>query len=167
MSKEYIETKIQIIVTGGTIDSYYDIDACTTLCHQKTVIPEFITKFGQIPKNEFELTEICMKDSREINLQNIEEISAAIRLSNCCRHIITHGSFSLFDSARRLQTLLPKEHNQVIVFTGAMWPLVGFSPNDAGFNLGSAFIAAQLASPGIYVAFNGKLYQPDELEGLH
>ena len=167
MNSNYNEQKIQIIVTGGTIDSYYDIDACTTLCHEQTAIPEFITKFGQISKDEFELAEICMKDSREINHQDIEEISAAISLSNCCRHIVTHGTFTLFDSARRLQALLPKDHNQVIVFTGAMWPLVGFSPNDAGFNLGSAFMAARLAPPGIYIAFNGKLYQPDELEGLH
>ncbi|MCW8330936.1 asparaginase domain-containing protein [Photobacterium sp. SDRW27] len=167
MSSNDNEHKIQIIITGGTIDSYYDIDACTALCHQHTVIPEFITKFGQVPPNEFELCELCMKDSRDITLQDINEMSAAINLSNCNRHIITHGTFTLFDSARRLQTLLPKEHGQSIVFTGAMWPLVGFSPNDAGFNLGSALMAARLAAPGIYIAFNGKLYQPDDLEGLH
>ncbi|ELR67966.1 asparaginase [Photobacterium marinum] len=167
MNQNYNEEKIQIIVTGGTIDSYYDIDACTTLCHQQTAIPEFITKFAQIPDCEFELTEICMKDSRKINHQDLEKISTAISLSNCNRHIITHGTFTLFDNARRLQTLLAHNHQQVVIFTGAMWPLVGFSPNDAGFNLGSAFIAARLAQPGIYVAFNGKLYQPDDLEGLH
>lgn len=167
MSRNYNEERIQILVTGGTIDSYYDIDACTTLCHQQTAIPEFITRFGQLSNDEFELTEICMKDSRNINHQDIEKIHISISLSNCCRHIITHGTFTLFDSARRLQILLAKNHGQTIIFTGAMWPLVGFSPNDAGFNLGSAFLAARLAPPGIYVAFNGKLYQPDDLEGLH
>ncbi|PSW05230.1 asparaginase domain-containing protein [Photobacterium lipolyticum] len=161
------EQKIQIVITGGTIDSFYDTEQCTTVCHKKTAIPEFLMKFAKISKDEFELFPVCMKDSRDIGTKEIQEVSNAIINSNCAHHIVTHGTFTLFESARKLMALLPDDHGRVIVFTGAMWPLVGFSPNDAGFNLGSAFIAARLAEPGVYVAFNGKLYLPNDLEGLH
>jgi len=167
MSNINDEQKIQLVVTGGTIDSFYDTDQCTTICHDETAIPDFLTKFAKISKDEFELFQVCMKDSRDIGTKEIQEVSNAIINSNCAHHIVTHGTFTLFESARKLMALLPDDHGRVIVFTGAMWPLVGFSPNDAGFNLGSAFIAARLADPGVYVAFNGKLYLPNDQDGLH
>ncbi|MGF1758623.1 asparaginase [Photobacterium sagamiensis] len=167
MSNINDKQKIQLVVTGGTIDSFYDTERCTTVCHDETAIPEFLAKFAKISKDEFELFPVCMKDSRDIGPKEIQEVSTAIANSNCTHHIVTHGTFTLFESARKLMALLPENHGHVIVFTGAMWPLVGFSPNDAGFNLGSAFIAARLAKPGVYVAFNGKLYLPNDLEGLH
>lgn len=167
MSNLNNEHKIQLVVTGGTIDSFYDTDKCTTVCHDETAIPDFLAKFAGITEQECELFSACMKDSREITDEDIQAVSNAIINSNCSHHIVTHGTFTLFDSARKLMAMLPEEHGQTIVFTGAMWPLVGFSPNDAGFNLGSAFVAARLAAPGIYIAFNGKLYLPTDQEGLH
>lgn len=167
MSSTNDKQKIQLVVTGGTIDSYYDTDQCTAVCHDETAIPEFLTKFAQIPHDEIELSQVCMKDSRDVKDKEIQDVSTAIMDSSCSRHIVTHGTFTMFESARKLMAILPEDHGRVIVFTGAMWPLVGFSPNDAGFNLGSAFIAARLAEPGIYIAFNGKLYRPNDLEGLH
>jgi len=167
MSNINNEHKIQLVVTGGTIDSFYDTDQCTTVCHEETAIPDFLVKFANITGDEYELFNACMKDSREISNEDIQEVSNAIINSNCSRHIVTHGTFTLFESARTLMAMLPDNHGQIIVFTGAMWPLVGFSPNDAGFNLGSAFVAARLATPGVYIAFNGKLYLPTDQEGLH
>ena len=44
-----------------------------------------------------------------------------------------------------------------------MIPLVGFSPSDAGFNLGYAFGKFNSLEPGIYVAMNGQILMPEEV----
>ncbi|MFT6927041.1 MAG: L-asparaginase [Psychromonas sp.] len=159
--------KIQLIITGGTIDSYYDTDKCTTMPHEKSVLTSFLEKYARMGHSKIVTTEICMKDSRDINNEDIDKVFTAIMESESDRHVVTHGSFTMFTSARYLQTLLPNKHGQVIIFTGSMIPLEGFSPNDAGFNLGSATMAAQCLKAGIYIAFNGQIYAPDDMENLH
>ncbi|KEI69493.1 asparaginase [Endozoicomonas elysicola] len=158
---------VQLIITGGTIDSYYDIDQCTTVPRESTGIPEFLEKYIKVVSENLEVREICMKDSRDINDDDIREVLDAILTSSQTHHVITHGTFTVFDTARSLSGLLPDGHEQVIVLTGAMWPLDGFAPNDAGFNLGFALGALRNQQPGVYVAFNGELFHPDARSGLH
>ncbi len=43
------EHKIQLVVTGGTIDSFYDTDQCTTVCHDETAIPDFLLNLPILP----------------------------------------------------------------------------------------------------------------------
>ncbi|MGB5444409.1 MAG: asparaginase domain-containing protein [Psychromonas sp.] len=159
--------KIQLIITGGTIDSYYDIDKCTTMPHKTSVLPAFLDKYARVGSSKIETSEICMKDSRDITKEDIYAVYKAIIENGNSRHIVTHGTFTLFASARYLQTLLADNHGQVIIFTGSMIPLEGFSPNDAGFNLGSAIMAAQCLDAGVYIAFNGQIYTPEDMHSLH
>ncbi len=159
--------KIQLIITGGTIDSYYDIDKCTNMPHQNSVIAAFLDKYARMGSSKIEVSEICMKDSRDITREDIHAVYDAVIENENGRHVVTHGTFTLFSSARYLQSLLPDNHGQVIIFTGSMIPLEGFSPNDAGFNLGCATIAAQCLSAGVYIAFNGQIYAPEDMENLH
>lgn len=159
--------KVHLVITGGTIDSYYDVDKCTTMPRQSSVIGSFLKDYIRMGSEQVEISEICMKDSRDISQQDIEKVRESILSSPLSRHVVTHGTFTMFTSARLLQALLPEQHGQVIVFTGAMYPLEGFSPNDAGFNLGSATIAAKCLPSGVYVVFNGEIYQPNEMENLH
>ncbi|MDP5254448.1 MULTISPECIES: asparaginase domain-containing protein [unclassified Vibrio] len=159
--------KFQLILTGGTIDSYYDTERCTPIPHQHSVIADHLKDVAGMQAEQFDVTTVCMKDSREIEDKDIDQVVAAIEQSPLNRHVITHGSFTLFTSARYLQSRLQAEHQQVIVFTGAMIPLAGFSPNDASFNLGSAITAAQCLEPGVYIAFHGKIYRPEDMENLH
>jgi len=44
-----------------------------------------------------------------------------------------------------------------------MVPLAGFTPTDAGFNIGYAIAKSQQLSPGIYVCMNGRIFDPDEV----
>jgi L-asparaginase len=72
------------------------------------------------------------------------------------RHfVVTHGTDTMLDTARVLQTLSDK----VIVLTGAMQP-ARFRFTDAVFNIGCALMAVQLLPPGVYVAMNGRIFDP-------
>ena len=56
----------------------------------------------------------------------------------------------------------PAGLDKTIILTGAMIPFkVGGS--DALFNLGSAFMAATLLPPGVYVAMNGQAFPWDRV----
>ena len=74
---------------------------------------------------------------------------------NSDKIIITHGTDSMVETARFLQNIPGK----TIVITGAMQPArMRFS--DAAFNTGFACSAVQLLPPGVYLAMNGKIFDP-------
>ncbi|XOU94962.1 MAG: asparaginase domain-containing protein [Candidatus Kerfeldbacteria bacterium] len=152
--------KVHFIITGGTIDSYYDGTKDTALPNEKSVLPKFI----EILKlyDEYEFTEVCMKDSRSINDDDRKDILNEVKKSKSKRIIITHGTYTLPDTARYLKANL-KNNNKVIIFVCSMIPLVGFTPTDAGFNIGYAFAKSQDLSKGIYACVNGRIFVPDEI----
>ncbi|MFZ2979054.1 MAG: asparaginase domain-containing protein, partial [Candidatus Magasanikiibacteriota bacterium] len=78
------------------------------------------------------------------------------------RIIITHGTYTLPDTARYIKAQL-KNNNKTIIFVCSMIPLMGFSPTDAGFNLGYAVAKSQELEPGIYVCMNGRIFEPGEI----
>ena len=51
--------------------------------------------------------------------------------------------------------------NKTIVLTGSMYP-AQYRDSDAVFNLGCALIGAQVLDPGVYIAMNGKIFDPYE-----
>ncbi len=147
-------------MTGGTIDSYYDITKDTAVTNEHSVIPKFI-KFLRLYE-ECEFTEVCMKDSRELNEDDRKNILSAVTESESERIIVTHGTYTLPDTARFLNANL-KDHGKIIIFVCSMVPLEGFVPTDAGFNLGYAIAKSQELSEGIYVCMNGRIFAPDEV----
>ena len=78
-------------------------------------------------------------------------------VSECLeRHIIiTHGTDTMIETAAVLQGIREK----TIVLTGSMYP-ARFHDSDAVFNLGCAVIAAQTLAPGVYIAMNGRIFDP-------
>lgn len=151
---------IHFILTGGTIDSYYDGTKDTAVPNEKSAIPKYIESLRLYEK--FIFTEICMKDSRELSQTDVKKIIKTVEESSSKMMIITHGTYTMPDSARFLKANL-KRKDQTIIFTGSMIPLIGFAPSDASFNLGFAISEVQRLSPGIYVAMNGKIFSPDEI----
>jgi L-asparaginase len=152
--------KLHFILTGGTIDSYYDGTKDTAVTNEHSVVPKFINVLKLYEECEF--TEVCMKDSRELNEVDRKNILEAVVNSKTKRIIITHGTYTLPDTARYLQAKL-KDHGKVIIFVCSMIPLEGFTPTDAGFNIGYAVAKSQELSEGIYVCMNGKIFVPDEV----
>lgn len=163
----YIMNKIQLITTGGTIDSYYHIDDCTVYPLESSAIIEYLEKYIGLGSKRISHVPLCMKDSREVNEIDIKNISKSIVDSEEKYHVVTHGTFTLCENARKVKKQLDGDDENVVIFTGSMWPLTGFTTNDAAFNLGAAITACELLSPGVYVSFYGKIYGADDIKCLH
>ncbi len=154
------DNSIHFILTGGTIDSYYDGTKDTVVPNEHSVIPEFINSLSLYVKTEF--TEVCMKDSRALNQEDRNEILKAVEESPSQRIIITHGTYTMPDTARFLKANL-KRNDRVIILTGSLIPIKGFSPSDGTLNLGYAIAQTENLEGGVYVCMNCKTFSPDEV----
>ena len=76
--------------------------------------------------------------------------------------IITHGTYTMPDTARYLKANL-KRKDQKIVITGSMVPLKGFDFTDAPFNLGYAIATVQIIDNEVYLCMNGTTFIPEEV----
>jgi L-asparaginase len=151
---------IHFILTGGTIDSYYDASKDTAVPNKESIIPSFIESLNLYTPAEF--TTVCMKDSRDMKPEDIQEVIKAVEESPCKKIIITHGTYTMPDTARAIKGNL-KRTDQTIILTASAIPIQGFSPSDGPFNLGYAIAKVEDLSPGIYVAINGRIFDPEEV----
>ena len=154
------EKTIHFIITGGTIDSYYEATKDTAIPNKKSVIPHFIKNLKLY--NPIEFTEICMKDSRDIVKADLKNILDTIEKSPHKKIIITHGTYTMPDTARFLKANL-KRKDQTIIITGSMIPLLGFSPSDGPFAIGYAIAKTQDLKKGIYICMNGRIFSSEEV----
>ena len=155
-----LKNKIHFIMTGGTIDSYYDGSRDTVVPNTHSVIPQYIKTLKLYSSTEF--TEVCMKDSRDIIQQDLKNILKVVEKSPNKKIIITHGTYTLPDTARFLKANLNRK-DQTIILTGSMVPLSGFFPSDAPFNIGYSIGKIQDLSAGIHVCINGRVFTAEEV----
>ena len=151
---------IHFIITGGTIDSYYDGTKDTAVPRENSIIPYFIKSLKLYTQSEF--TEVCMKDSRSLTREDTQGVLEAVEKSPHSKIIITHGTYTMPDTARFLSAKLTRK-DQTIILTGSMNPIQGFSPSDGPFHLGYAVAQVESLQPGVYVAMNGKVFSPEEV----
>ena len=149
--------KIHIIITGGTIDSQTKGQQRDVL-YFHSVIPEYFA--GIKTYNNLEFTEVCMKDSRDITNIDRQEILKAVEESACNRIIITHGTFTMVDTAKFLNSNL-KRKDVTVILTGSMVPLK-FKNSDAPLNLAYALEQVQNLHRGIYIGMNSRILLPNE-----
>src|SRR3989344_4731931 len=159
-----VKSVIHFIITGGTIDSVYDGTKDTAVPAAHSAIPPFFKRL-QIRSTAIHCTEICMKDSRALRDADRRKILQAVEKSRCKQIIITHGTYTMPETARYLKIHL-KRKDQTIVFTGSFIPMTGFTPSDAPFNLGYAFAKVQELFPRSYVCMNGEVFTPEEVEKI-
>ncbi len=152
--------EILILMTGGTIDSTWDGISDTATVNSHSVIPAYFQKLIIYPKIKF--IEICMKDSRQINKKDISNLLKTIEKSGAKKIIVTHGTYTMPDTAKFIEANLTRRDSTVI-FTGSMVPLEGFYPTDAAFNLGFALSKVQELSAGVYLCMNGDTFSPQEV----
>jgi L-asparaginase len=155
MSKQ--KGSIDIFMTGGTIDSFYDGTKDTVFPLKKSCIPNFIKSLKLSDSISFK--QICMKDSRSLTPVDIKKILQSVNQSKSKRIIITHGTYTMPNTARFLAANL-KRKDQIIILTGSMIPITGFSPSDAPFNLGYSLASVKTLTPGVYVCMNGQIFTP-------
>jgi L-asparaginase len=153
-------SEVHFIMTGGTIDSVYDGTIDTVRPAEMSIIPTFIKSLKLYKSTEF--TTVCMKDSRELTLTDLKKIKKTIENSGSSKIIITHGTYTMPDTARYLKVNL-KRSDQVIILTAAAIPMQGFTLSDGPFNLGYALANLEIQNPGVYVAMNGKIFDPEKV----
>lgn len=156
--------KIEVIITGGTIDSIWSGAKDTVVVSGNSVLPEY---FAELSKNlvlydELHFNEACMKDSRQITDDDRNRMLQLIKSTDAKKILITHGTYTMPDTARFLEKSL-KRNDQTIIITGSMVPIKGFDFSDGPFNLGYAFAQLQLLPPGIYICMNGRAFKPAEV----
>ena len=143
---------IIIFTTGGTIDkTYFDIkneyhvgepQAAGVLERANVVV-------------DYKVVPIMQKDSLDLTDQDRQTIHRAVATVASERMIITHGTDTMVRTARHLQDIPGK----TIVLTGSMYP-AQYRDSDAVFNLGCALVGAQVLPPGVYIAMNGRIFDP-------
>ena len=153
---------IHFVMMGGTIDSHYEGTKDTIEPNMTSAIPKYVN--GLKLYHEIEFTEVCMKDSREVNEADLHKLLETIENSKHKKIIITHGTYTIDSTARYLKANL-KRKDLAIIFTGAMVPLE-FPYNDAGFNFGYTIAKIESLNDGIFVCMNGKLFLPEEVAKL-
>jgi len=103
----------------------------------------------------FTVIPIIRKDSLHITAEDRELLRATIAAQPARSVLVTHGTDTMVDTARVLATLTDK----TIVLTGALNP-ARFRGSDAEFNVGTAVGAVQSLPPGVYIAMNGRIWDP-------
>jgi len=156
------ETKmlVHFIMTGGTIDSRWDRKLDATVLNDESAIPVYFRDYRLLDDVIF--TQICMKDSRDMTEREHKKLLQTIEDSLSKNIIITHGRYTMPDTAQFLKDNL-KRTDQTIVLTASTTPLVGFDFSDAPFNLGFSFAKVQHLQPGIYVCLEGRSFTLDEV----
>lgn len=151
---------VEVIITGGTIDSKWNGSKDTVEVRQESSLPEYFK--GLKLYNEINFNTVCMKDSREVNDEDRNKIIKIIEESPAKKIIITHGTYTMPDTAKYLNSNMQIKDKTIILF-GSFTPLQGFDMSDGGFNLGYAFSQALVLEPGIYVCMNGRTFNPEEV----
>ncbi|MBI4210401.1 MAG: asparaginase [Candidatus Diapherotrites archaeon] len=155
--------QLRFIITGGTIDSFYDSRIDTVTPNRETIVPQYIEALRLRKKPAFAV--VCMKDSRRITRADLRKILAAVEKSPQRRIIITHGTYTMADTARYIKSSL-RSPGKTVILTGSLTPLNGFTLSDAGFNLGFAVAKAMELPPGVYICMHGRVFLPEEAAKL-
>ena len=142
--------KLLVLTTGGTLDKVY-FDALSEFQVGEPVAANILMAMNV--NFEYEVIEICRKDSLELTEQDRDKLKTTIESSDANHVLITHGTDTMVNSANHIGV----QANKVIVFTGAMQP-AAFSNTDAVFNIGTAIGAFSVAQSGTYIAMSGQVY---------
>ena len=152
---------IHFIKMGGTIefiDPAYDA-INKNLMKLDTTIDSYLESIIK-PHFTFSTESIVEKDSRDITGEDRKSLTEAIISSQHETIVVTHGTFTLSDTAIFLEQ--QGFTNKKVILTGSMIPIIGFAASDAGFNLGFAIASFQNIEPGVYISMNGGIFKPYE-----
>jgi len=146
-------SKLLIITTGGTIDKIYFDDKSDYQIGEPQISQILHAMHVAF---DFEVTALMRKDSLHIGDTERQLIRATVAASDASHILITHGTDSMVETA----AVLGEEENKTIVLTGALNP-ARFRDSDAVFNIGCAVGAVQCLPAGVYIAMNGKVWDPE------
>ncbi len=145
--------EIRFITTGGTIDKVY-FDAKSEYQVGPPRVMEVLRDANVT--FDFEIESVLAKDSLDLTDEDRRLIRERVAASPCDRVVVTHGTDTMVETGRCLKGIPGK----TVVLTGSMQP-ARFRNTDAVFNLGFAVAATQTLPPGVYLAMNGRIFDPD------
>ena len=144
--------ELLIVTTGGTIDKIYFDDKSDYQIGD----PQIGRMLGELGVAfRFRVIPILRKDSLHLDDADRELVRATIAAQEARHVLVTHGTDSMVETAKVLATVPGK----TIVLTGALSP-ARFRGSDAEFNIGTAVGAVQSLPPGVYIAMNGRIWDP-------
>lgn len=149
--------KLSIFTTGGTIDKVY-FDAKSDYKVGEPQIKSILERVGATI--EFEVTELFYKDSLELDDLDREKIADAVAGCDSDRVIVTHGTDTMVHTAKVLNERVGEV--KTVVLVGSLTP-ARFRESDAEFNIGVAVGAAEALGPGVYLAMNGRIFDPESV----
>lgn len=141
-----------IVTTGGTIDKIY-FDDKSDFQVGEPQIGRILQELGVAFR--FSVIPILRKDSLHIDAADRELLRATIAAQSARHVLVTHGTDTMVETAKVLAAIPDK----TIVLTGALNP-ARFRGSDAEFNIGCAVGAVQSLAPGVYIAMNGRIWDP-------
>ena len=144
--------QLLIVTTGGTIDKIYFDDKSDYQVGDPQ-IGRILEELGVAFR--FTVIPILRKDSLHISAEDRELMRATIAAQPAKHVLVTHGTDTMVDTAKVLAGVADK----TIVLTGALNP-ARFRGSDAEFNIGTAVGAVQSLPPGVYIAMNGRIWDP-------
>jgi L-asparaginase len=147
--------ELLIVTTGGTIDKVY-FDDKSDFQVGDPQIGRILQELGVAFR--FSVIPLLRKDSLHLNDEDRELLRAAIAAQPMRHVLVTHGTDTMVETARVLAAVPGK----TIVLTGALNP-ARFRGSDAEFNIGTAVGAVQSLPPGVYIAMNGRVWDPDKV----
>jgi L-asparaginase len=148
-------SKLLIITTGGTIDKIYFDDKSDYQIGEPQISQILHAMHVAF---DVEVTALMRKDSLHIGDKERQLIHATVAAADTRHILITHGTDTMVETGRVLADIPDK----TIVLTGALNP-ARFRDSDAIFNIGCAVGAVQSLPPGVYIAMNGKVWDPAQV----
>ena len=146
---------LTIVATGGTIDKIY-FDDKSDYQIGAPQIGEILAQLGVA--FTFDVIALMRKDSLHMDDADRDLIRRTI-VAQAHRHVlVTHGTDTMVETARVLADIPGK----TIVLTGALNP-ARFQGSDAVFNIGCAVGAIQALPDGVYIAMNGRVWDPQRV----
>lgn len=146
---------IQIFTTGGTIDKVY-FDARSEYEVGEPTILGILRACGVTA--DFRVETLIRKDSLDITDDDRRLIVERVAACELDRILITHGTDTMVETALALRPIPGK----TIVLVGSLSPAV-FRHTDAEFNIGFSFAIVQTQPPGVYLAMNGQVFDPERV----
>jgi len=143
---------IEVLTTGGTIDKIY-FDAKSRFQIGESPIAELLREANLTI--DVQVREVMRKDSLEMDDADRALICQAVTESAATQVVITHGTDTMVATGRALAGIPGK----TVVLTGAMQP-ARFRATDALYNVAAALTAVQTLPPGVYIAMNGQIFDP-------
>lgn len=142
---------IRFITTGGTIDKVYFDDLSQYEVGESHV--EHMLKEGLV-QFDYDVVPLLQKDSLEMAAEDRKRLREYIEKDDASHYVVTHGTDTMPETAAALQGI----DGKTIVLTGALSP-ARFRSTDADFNVGMAVAAVQVATPGVYIAMSGQVFE--------